>query len=292
MGKTELAKAVADIAFGPKPGVRDPYLIRIDCGKLTEARDIVQLVGAPHGLVGYKEGALTNGFRDKGNRCIVLFDEAEKADPKIWQSLLTFFDEGIVTEADGTLYDATGCILVATSNLGYKEATQKFHLFDASAEETERIRPELHEFIWKRVETYFSPEFRGRFGRQNVLFFNSFRREHYRQTEIQVRTTVESMTERGIEVEVKAEALGVLEEMVWEGRQNGATSGGSLRNMCGTALSTLWWQTPISATSNWGFPKKCKCSPLKGTCQTGPSFRRSRSRIAAERPGGASGSCY
>ena len=113
---------MADIAFGPKPGVRDPYLIRIDCGKLTEARDIVQLVGAPHGLVGYKEGALTNGFRDKGNRCIVLFDEAEKADPKIWQSLLTFFDEGIVTEADGTLYDATGCILVANLEPGLQRS--------------------------------------------------------------------------------------------------------------------------------------------------------------------------
>lgn len=223
VGKTELAKAVADIAFGPKPGVRDPYLIRIDCGKLTDSRDVVQLLGAPHGLVGYKEGALTNGLREKGNRCIVLFDEAEKAHPKVWQSLLTFFDEGIVTEADGTLYDATGCILVATSNLGYKEAIEKFRLFDLTSGEIDRIRPQLQAFIWKRVEDYFSPEFRGRFGRQNVLFFNNFRREHYQSMiAAQIQATIQEMAERGLEVIVKPEALEILGEMVWEGRQNGA----------------------------------------------------------------------
>lgn len=223
VGKTELAKGIADIAFGPKPGVRDPYLIRVDCGKLTDSRDIVQLVGAPQGLVGYKEGHLTNGLRDKGNRCIVLFDEAEKAHPKVWQSLLTFFDEGIVTEADGTLYDATGCILIATSNLGYKEAIDNFRLFDLSSAELDRIRPQLQALIWKRVEEYFSPEFRGRFGRQNVLFFNNFRREHYQaMIAAQIQATVDEMAQRGIEIVVEPAVHEILLEMAWEGRQHGA----------------------------------------------------------------------
>ena len=104
-------------------------------GKLTEARDIVQLLGAPQGLGGYKEGTLTNGLRDKSGKCVIVFDEVEKADPHIWQSLLTFFDEGIVTEADGTRHDATGCILVATSNLGYKDAISAFRLFDIAQED-------------------------------------------------------------------------------------------------------------------------------------------------------------
>lgn len=223
VGKTELAKAVADIAFGPKPGVVEPYMVRVECGSLTEPSDIVQLLGARQGLVGYKEGKLTNGLRDKGSRCIILFDEAEKAHPKVWQSLLTFFDEGVVTEADGTRYDATGCILVATSNLGYREATEKFRLFDLSQDEMARVQPQIQVFIWKHVEGYFSPEFRGRFGRQNVLFFNNFRREHYQaMISSQIGKIVEEMEHRGIEVAVDAEVPRILEEMAWEGRQNGA----------------------------------------------------------------------
>jgi ATP-dependent Clp protease ATP-binding subunit ClpA len=223
VGKTELAKAVADIAFGPKPGVPEPYLIRIDCGKLTTEWDIKQLVGAPQGLVGYKEGTLTNGLRDKGSRCIVLFDEAEKAHPKVWQSLLTFFDEGIVTEADGTRYDATGCILVATSNLGYSDAIEKFRLYDRSAEELAQLRPKLDEFIWKRVTEYFSPEFRGRFGRENVLFFNHFTRAAYRQMlERQSQKAIDEMGEKGITVTVDAAALDALTDLAWDNRAEGA----------------------------------------------------------------------
>jgi ATP-dependent Clp protease ATP-binding subunit ClpA len=223
VGKTELAKAVADIAFGPKPGVRDPYLIRIDCGKLKEGRDIVQLLGAPQGLVGYKEGALTNGFRDKGASCIVLFDEAEKAHPDIWQALLTFFDEGIVTEADGTLYDATGCILIATSNLGYKEATDVFRLYDISAEDARAMRPQVEEFVWKKVTGYFSPEFIGRFGKENVVLFNQFAESDYRAiVGSQVDSLIVEMQARSLDCRVDEAVVNKLVALAWAKRNEGA----------------------------------------------------------------------
>ncbi len=233
VGKTELAKALADIAFGAKPGVVDPYLIRIDCGALTEPRDIVQLLGAPQGLVGYKEGRLPNGLREKGGRCIILFDEAEKAHPKVWQSLLTFFDEAIVTEADGTRYDATGCILIATSNLGFKDATEKFRIFDLPEEDLDRTQSQIKAFIWKAVESYFSPEFRGRFGRQNVIFFNNFRRRDYRHIIVrQVSRLVDEMALRGIEVAVSEDAIECMLAMAWEGRQNGARDVARILTAC------------------------------------------------------------
>jgi len=223
VGKTEMAKAVADAAFGPKLGVVDPFMIRVDCGKLTESRDIVQLLGAPQGLVGYKEGTLTNGLRDKGGRCVIVFDEVEKADPHIWQSLLTFFDEGIVTEADGTRHDATGCILVATSNLGYKDAISAFRLFDIAQEDALALRPQVEEFVWSKVSNYFSPEFLGRFGKENVVLFNHFGESDYRVIIGNQVTALEAEMEgRGIECTVEEPILDKLVEFAWARRSEGA----------------------------------------------------------------------
>jgi ATP-dependent Clp protease ATP-binding subunit ClpA len=208
VGKTELARAIADIAFEPKPGVRDAYLIKLDCGRLREPRDIVQLLGAAQGLVGYKEGRLTNGLRDKP-RAVILFDEAEKADPSIWQSLLTFFDEGVVHEADGTEYDATGCILVATSNLGYSCFSRQYCTFMPAQCRTLQSPPaSLPEFINSCVNSYFSPEFLGRFGRENLIFFNHFDEQSYHAiVRLQVQRLIAEMAERGLEVEVTAPAI-------------------------------------------------------------------------------------
>jgi len=223
VGKTELARAIADVAFGKKPEGKDGNLILINCGALTEPRDVVQILGAPQGLVGYKEGILTNGLRDKGGRCVILFDEAEKAHPKIWQSLLQLFDDGIVMEADGTQYDATGCVLVATSNLGYSAAIDKFRLYERTESELEQLRPQVEESIWKQVTEYFSPEFRGRFGRENVLFFNHFTRTAYREIlERQVGQLASEMQEKGIELTVESRVLDALADLAWEKRAEGA----------------------------------------------------------------------
>ncbi len=222
VGKTELARAIAEAIFGPKPGARDPYLIKIDCGAFTEKRDIVQLLGAPQGLVGYKEGQLTQGLREKP-RSVILFDEAEKANAHIWQSLLPFFDEGIVREADGTEYDATGCILVATSNLGYEDAMAKFNLLDVAPEDREATQQQVEQYIWSRVEEYFSPEFRGRFGRENVIFFNHFDQQSYEAiVRLQIGRLIEEMTGRGFKVSVPDSVIRFLGNLAWNRREEGA----------------------------------------------------------------------
>jgi ATP-dependent Clp protease ATP-binding subunit ClpA len=221
VGKTELARAIAALAFGAKEGERDAFLIKLDCGNFTERRDIVQLLGAPQGLVGYKEGQLTNGLREKP-RSVILFDEAEKADPEVWQSLLPLFDDGIVREADGTEHAATNCILIATSNLGYKEAIQEFNLWEREVG-TGALPQEVQDFIWARVEEYFSPEFRGRFGRENVIFFRHFDCASYRTIfRLQIDKLKEEMAGRGLRVEVPPEVENLLTELAWRDRQEGA----------------------------------------------------------------------
>lgn len=221
VGKTELSRAIATLAFGARGGEKDAFLIKLDCGNFTERRDIVQLLGAPQGLVGYKEGQLTNGLREKP-RCVILFDEAEKADSEVWQSLLPLFDDGIVREADGTEHAATNCILIATSNLGYKEAIQEFNLWERDLG-AGALPQDVQDFIWTRVTEYFSPEFRGRFGRENVIFFRHFDRASYRTIfRLQIEKLREEMAGRGLRVMVPPEVENLLTELAWQDRQEGA----------------------------------------------------------------------
>ncbi len=222
VGKTELTRAIAEVAFGEEAEKRDPYLIKLDCGNFTEPRDIVQLLGAPQGLVGYKEGQLTNGLKEKP-RAVILFDEAEKANPQLWQSLLPLFDEGFVREADGTEYDATECIVIATSNLGYGEAIERFQLWEREADDEGTLPTEVTDFVWEQVQTYFSPEFRGRFGRENVLFFNHFNRPSYRAIVcLQLDKLLREMAGRGYDVTVPDAAVDLLTDLAWERREEGA----------------------------------------------------------------------
>jgi ATP-dependent Clp protease ATP-binding subunit ClpA len=219
VGKTELARAMGDVAFGVKPGVRDPYLISIDCGNFVNEWDVVQLLGAAQGLKGYKEGQLTNGLREKP-KAVILFDEAEKAHERIWQSLLPLFEGGFVREADGTLYDATQCILVLTSNKGYKEAAERFDVWDRP---WEQVREPVEQFVQDAMRQYFSPEFLGRIGAQNIIFFNHFSREDYRRiAALQLARVVEEMRARGIDLVVDEAAAGLFAELVWPRRIEGA----------------------------------------------------------------------
>jgi ATP-dependent Clp protease ATP-binding subunit ClpA len=223
VGKTELALAMADVVFGQKEGIRDPYLIRIDCERFKDKEDIVQLVGARQGLVGYKEGRLTNGLREKP-RAVILFDEVEKAHKEIWQSLLTFLDDGIVFEADGTEYNARNCIFVGTSNAGYKEAIERFHLWQLDRERRQSLRPQIEEFIWSHVTRYFSPEFLGRIGKENVLYFSHFDLSDYQAiVRLQVKRLIEEMKGRGMEVSVSdPSVINLLADMAWQRREEGA----------------------------------------------------------------------
>jgi hypothetical protein len=221
VGKTELARAMSDVAFGVNTTTREAHMIRIDCGVFTDKRDVVQLVGAAQGLVGYKEGQLTNGLRDK-NQSVILFDEAEKADRAIWQSLLPLFDEGLVREADGTVYDATNCIIVLTSNRGYEEALRAH---DAWNQPWQLVRERIQESVWEAVQQYLSPELRGRFGRENIIFFNHFSEADYAKIiDRQLTGLVEEMSRRGIELTFadREEVVRVLTGLAWESRQEGA----------------------------------------------------------------------
>lgn len=111
VGKTEMAKAMARAVYGS-----EDHLITLEMGQFQTKESMSIFVGAPPGYVGYGEGKLTNGLRDKP-RAVVLFDEVEKAHPEVFDALLRFIDEGRIDDPAGPVRDGTDCIIAMTSNV-------------------------------------------------------------------------------------------------------------------------------------------------------------------------------
>ncbi len=112
VGKTELAKVLADTAFGAGA------LIRLDMSDFSEKHNVARLVGAPPGYVGYGEGGELTQKIELKPASVVLFDEIEKAHPDVLNILLQIMEEGELTDAKGTTYDFSQAVIVLTSNLG------------------------------------------------------------------------------------------------------------------------------------------------------------------------------
>ena len=113
VGKTELAKALAEVMFG-----NESALVRIDMSEYMEKHDVSRLIGAPPGYVGYDEGGqLTEAVR-RHPYSVVLFDEIEKAHPEIFNSMLQVLDDGRLTDGHGRTVDFRNTIIIMTSNIG------------------------------------------------------------------------------------------------------------------------------------------------------------------------------
>jgi ATP-dependent Clp protease ATP-binding subunit ClpA len=114
-GKTEMAKELARAVYGSEEN-----LIFLEMGQFNSPESMNIFVGAPPGYIGYGEGKLTNGLRDKP-RAVVLFDEVEKAHAKVLDALLRFLDEGRMDDPAGPVRDGSQCIVILTSNVGAEE---------------------------------------------------------------------------------------------------------------------------------------------------------------------------
>ena len=118
VGKTELAKALAEVMFG-----NESALVRIDMSEYMEKHDVSRLIGAPPGYVGYDEGGqLTESVR-RHPYSVVLFDEIEKAHPEIFNTMLQVLDDGRLTDGHGRTVDFRNTIIIMTSNIGARMLT-------------------------------------------------------------------------------------------------------------------------------------------------------------------------
>ncbi|MBC7677891.1 MAG: ATP-dependent Clp protease ATP-binding subunit, partial [Pseudorhodobacter sp.] len=157
VGKTELAKTLAEFLFGDEDG-----LITLDMSEFMERHTVSRLVGSPPGYVGYDEGGqLTEKVRRKPFS-VVLFDEVEKAHPDVFNTLLQILEDGRLTDSQGRVVDFKNTVLIMTSNLGTRDIGKGFNLgFQKDNDKVgayERMKTKVQE----ELKQHFRPEFLNR----------------------------------------------------------------------------------------------------------------------------------
>ena len=189
VGKTELAKSLADFLFDDERAV-----IRIDMSEYGEKHTVSRLVGAPPGYVGYEEGGqLTEAIRRRPY-AVVLLDEVEKAHPDVFDILLQVLDDGRLTDGQGRTVDFRNTILVLTSNLGSQ--------FIADPVLTEEQR---YDAVMTAVRHAFKPEFLNRL--DDVIVFHALGTEELgRIVEIQVERLAARLASRRLTLTVTSAA--------------------------------------------------------------------------------------
>ncbi|MFY9156330.1 MAG: ATP-dependent Clp protease ATP-binding subunit ClpC [Chloroflexi bacterium ADurb.Bin120] len=198
VGKTELAKALADFLFDDEDA-----LVRIDMSEYREQHSVSRLFGAPPGYVGYEEGGqLTEAVRRRPYR-VVLFDEIEKAHPEVWNALLQILDDGRLTDGQGRVVDFRNTVLIMTSNLGTEYVTKGGTLgFLSSTDESDKADKEK---IEKALKGAFRPEFLNRI--DEIILFSQLSKDDMEKIvvlqmkEIQVR-----LADHGLQVELSEAA--------------------------------------------------------------------------------------
>ena len=185
VGKTELAKALADFLFDDERA-----LVRIDMSEYAEKHSVARLVGAPPGYVGYEEGGqLTEAVRRRPYT-VVLLDEVEKAHPEVFDVLLQVLDDGRLTDGQGRTVDFRNAILVLTSNLG------SVFLVDESLS-----RDDKREAVMGVVRMTFKPEFLNRL--DDVVIFEPLSTEELaRIVDLQVERLARRLSDRRLVLDV------------------------------------------------------------------------------------------
>lgn len=194
VGKTELAKALAEIVYGDEDA-----MIRLDMSEYMERHTVARLIGAPPGYVGYEEGGqLTERVRRRPY-CVILLDEIEKAHPDVHNLLLQVFDDGRLTDGKGRVVDFTNTILIATSNLGADIIQRHLRTPDSNPEIQVKLKQELMEALRGR----FRPEFINRI--DEVIIFHALNREEIQAiVELQLERVKRTAHGQGINLSIDA----------------------------------------------------------------------------------------
>ncbi|MDT0399285.1 MULTISPECIES: ATP-dependent Clp protease ATP-binding subunit [Streptomyces] len=206
VGKTELARALAEVLFGS-----EDRMVRLDMSEYQERHTVSRLVGAPPGYVGHEEaGQLTEVVR-RHPYSLLLLDEVEKAHPDVFNILLQVLDDGRLTDSQGRTVDFTNAVIVMTSNLGSEAITRRgatlgFASGGADADEEAR-----REQILRPLREHFRPEFLNRI--DEIVVFRQLTAEELRRiTDLLLESTRRGLKGQGIAVDFTDAAVDWLAE--------------------------------------------------------------------------------
>ncbi|MCI0582895.1 MAG: AAA family ATPase, partial [Chloroflexi bacterium] len=215
VGKTELAKALAEFMFGS-----EDTLIKIDMSEFMERHNVSRLVGAPPGYVGFDEGGqLTEAVRRK-NYAVVLLDEVEKAHPEVFNILLQILEDGQLTDAKGRRVDFRNCIIIMTSNLGAKQLQSGASLGFRAVGDSDEARAQnsyeiMREKVQAELKNNFRPEFLNRI--DATVVFRTLTMEEIREiVDLMLKRVREQLKAQEMGLEVTQEAKDHLIKLGWD----------------------------------------------------------------------------
>lgn len=210
VGKTELARALASALFG-----EEDALLKLDMSEFMESHNAARLVGAPPGYIGYDQaGQLTEAVHRRPYS-VILFDEIEKAHPRVFDLLLQILDDGRLTDAKGQAVDFRNTIVIITSNAGTTHWQRGEMAFTSGQRGRRERQADAHQRMRAQVmpalKELFRPELLNRI--DEIVVFHMLEREHLHEiVDMMVAKTQERMAEQSITLQVTDVARGVLVE--------------------------------------------------------------------------------
>ena len=212
VGKTLIAKKLAENVFGDEKA-----LIRFDMSEYQDKTSVNKLLGSSAGYVGYENGGLLTEAVKNKPYCVLLFDEIEKADESIYNVFLQLFDEGRLTDNNGTTVNFKNVIVIMTSNIGAKQASEMGNGvgFQSNVEENKKS------IIEKSLKNKFNPEFLNRI--DNIIHFNALTDDNIKViTRLELNKLINRVKENGINLTFGSDVIDYIFKKAIQEKEYGA----------------------------------------------------------------------
>ena len=207
VGKTELAKALAEAMFGSEDN-----MIRVDMSEFMEKHSTAKLIGSPPGYVGYDDGGHLTELVRKKPYSVVLFDEIEKAHPDVFNIMLQILDDGRLTDSKGRHISFKNTVIIMTSNVGASMITNKSKLGFSTAEDESKDKYEhLKDTVAEEMKKAFRPEFLNRID-ETIVFSHLSKPEIRQIVDLMLKDLLKRLAERELNIEVTDEVKDHLAE--------------------------------------------------------------------------------
>ena len=207
VGKTELAKALAEAVFGSEDN-----MIRVDMSEFMEKHSTAKLIGSPPGYVGYDDGGHLTEIIRKKPYSVILFDEIEKAHPDVFNIMLQILDDGRLTDAKGRYVNFKNTIIIMTSNVGASMISTGSKLgFSVSSDESKDKYERLKETVTEEMKKSFKPEFLNRID-ETIVFSHLSKPEIRQIVDLLFKDLFKRLEAQDLKIEVSEEVKDYLAE--------------------------------------------------------------------------------
>lgn len=200
VGKTELAKALAEAIFGSEDN-----MIRVDMSEFMEKHSTSKLIGSPPGYVGYDDGGHLTEIVRKKPYSVVLFDEIEKAHPDVFNIMLQILDDGRLTDSKGRHINFKNTVIIMTSNVGASMIASSSKLgFSTAGDESKDKYEKLKDTVTEEMKKAFRPEFLNRID-ETIVFAHLSKEEIREIVDLMLKDLFKRLAERELSVDVTDE---------------------------------------------------------------------------------------